>query len=65
MDKYNVLRFRADERHQSKVKCMAEATGLSPSEVLRRLVENAQVVSMTRVEPVATLSLDVQEGEER
>ena len=52
-DKFLGFKARAEDRR--KVEALAQQTGLSMSEVLRSLVENAEVKQVTIAKPVSTL----------
>lgn len=52
----SVIHFRAQERHRRRLVELVRATGAdSPSEVLRMLIEHAQLEPVEVTRPVATL----------
>jgi hypothetical protein len=48
MRKRFVFRARVDERHQQKIDAMQKATGFTASELLRSLVESAEVQTFVK-----------------
>ena len=49
MTKNFVFRARVDDRHQAKIKRMLDATGYKQSELLRALVEQAEVTTQPSI----------------
>jgi hypothetical protein len=47
--------FRAEQRHLDKLLFLASVTGQSTGDVLRALVENAEIRPMITHQPVATI----------
>jgi hypothetical protein len=49
MTKNFVFRARVDNHHQKKIRLMLDATGYKPSELLRALVEQAEVTTQPSI----------------
>jgi predicted DNA-binding protein len=50
MTKTKMIRFRATQEEEKRLNALAQLTGANQSEVMRRLIATAQVVSRPSVE---------------